>query len=209
MQKTWSLFCVDNYSRTWGLPCSVVRIGQLWLHWRKLIFLSQQLSGANSNVIRGTHVFFPFSMLGFCLLWTLFRSCTDRHRLCEFICVAALLCVEDAIPWSQPLSLSLRIFLLPLPHRSLSLERRGLLKTFHLELITLKSLNFCTLSSCGSLVSHYSQEGETSPWGWGDTLIYECSNISILNHPDSLLLCLLQKLPLAVGFPLGPMTYLF
>lgn len=50
----------------------------------------------------------------------LHRSCASWHSLCDFLCAATLLCLEDTFSLESPANSGLAIFLHPLSHRSLS-----------------------------------------------------------------------------------------
>lgn len=54
--------------------------------------------------------------------------------------------------WGNISTLALKFIPSPLPHGSLSLEGRALMKKFHLGLSTPKFLTLFTLSTCGSLL---------------------------------------------------------
>lgn len=92
---------------------------------------------------------FSFSVLEFCLVWT----CIG-HMCCQgfydFIYLLALL-VWKMFPRNHPpppgLMISQPFFL----HKSLNLDKRDLIKTFHYGLSFPKSLTLCALSSCVSL----------------------------------------------------------
>lgn len=87
----------------------------------------------------------PPSVLGCILAWT----CADPVHS---VMVSVNLCVSGRYCF---LVLIYHFFLLqylhPLQHRLLSLERRALTKTSHLELSTLQSVTACTFSDCFSL----------------------------------------------------------
>lgn len=68
--------------------------------------------------------------------------------LLNALTVSAISYVYQSYCSWKMLSLVLSIIPPPFPHRSMSLEERGLLKTFHLVLSTPKSLTLCTLPSC-------------------------------------------------------------
>ena len=79
-------------------PCPAVWvILPVTLCWRKLISSSQQVSIANSFLDRGGTLC-PVSLFSARILsgLNLCRSCVRSHRLCVFIRVSVLLCLEDA-----------------------------------------------------------------------------------------------------------------
>ena len=84
----------------------------------------------------------------------LWRSRVYCHSLCEFTCASVLRVWKTLFPWSHPLPLALRIFLL-LPHNSLSLEGRGLMKASHLGLSSSKSLLSAHCPILGLCVNSY------------------------------------------------------
>lgn len=64
---------------------------------------------------------------------------------------AASLIVSSYSPWCYLFPLDLRLFLLPLPQKSLIAERRDLMPTSHLCLVGPRSLTLGTFSGCESL----------------------------------------------------------
>lgn len=109
------------------------------------LFLSQKQSVANNSWLWAERcVRFPFSTMGFYLVWTcvgLLHTVTVPvslygHQAC---------CIWKMFPWSHPPPLAL---LLPHYHRSLSLEGSSVIQTSHLGLSATKSLTLSTLSSC-------------------------------------------------------------
>lgn len=53
-----------------------------------------------------SHVHFPHSVMGSCLLWTC-ACLVCAASICEFVYVSVLLCLEILLAWSPPLSLPL------------------------------------------------------------------------------------------------------
>lgn len=106
--------------------------------------LSKQLSITNSFLARGgICVHFLFSVLEFCPAWT-------YTGLVHAVLLSMSLYVHR--PWKtlflggHPPTLALPLFLPPLLHRSLSLERKGgLMKMFYLCLRVSNSLTICIL----------------------------------------------------------------
>lgn len=63
----------------------------------------------------GLHVHLPLhAMLGSGL--SLHRACSSCYNHCEFICTAALLCPENALPCVGSPLLTFTVFILPLPY---------------------------------------------------------------------------------------------
>ena len=65
----------------------------------------------------------------------------------EYVYVLVLLFLED-IPWRHLSHMVLTVFL-PLLHRSLNLDGKVFVNSFHLALSPLKCLSFFSLPSCG------------------------------------------------------------
>lgn len=112
------------------------------------ISLSQQVFMANGSLAgAGLCIHLPFSVLGFCLVAAVRVLCVRSRCLCVHMCTRAVV--------SEALFLRIRlpptVFQPSLQHRSLSLERTGLMKTSPLVLTDPEFLTFCMLSSCGSL----------------------------------------------------------
>lgn len=116
--------------------------------------LFQRLSVANSLLVTGKTLCLLILLgVGFLSGLNLCRSCvcvTSSVRSC----VSALLCVENTVSLeSSTTSGSYNLFphWFLVPHRSLSLEGRVMIKTSSLGLSTLKFLTLYTISGCGSL----------------------------------------------------------
>lgn len=134
-----------------GACLSMQIIYQVRLHWRKLIFLGQQVSTeASVLVISGHCVHFPLQF------WTSSGMHLQRFvwdsSLCESICTSVLLCFSDSVSlescinsgsYNQSLSF---IF-----NRALRLNEKYLINTSDLRLSAPRSPTLCTLSPCGFL----------------------------------------------------------
>ena len=137
-------------------------MGQLLLRWSIVDILivtplikrlvSPLLKGINCKWLLGWGgdlSVLPLLYAGILSVLYLCKSCVHCHDLREFICasVSGKCCFLGVIRhlWF------LRSFLSPLLHRSLSLERWGLINASHLSLSAPRSLTVCTLPSCGSL----------------------------------------------------------
>lgn len=97
--------CVDNCSWAWGLLCSVVGIDPLSLE--KMDFPFPATIGCKQQCDKGgTLSPLPLLYVGILSALNIVQVLYNWHHLCGFSCVSALPCVEDAIPWSQPLSLA-------------------------------------------------------------------------------------------------------
>lgn len=109
------------------------------LHWKKLIFPSQQVLTANSFLVRrGILCLLPLLSAETLSGLNLYRACTYCPSFCEFICGLVLLWL---FPRSHPPSLALMIFPPFLSHGSLILERRSSIKTSHLGLSAPKPIS--------------------------------------------------------------------
>lgn len=120
-----------------------------------------------------------FSLMGFYLAWTCVGLvCVISCAVCEFICMSALLCLEDTIYRVHPPPLALTIYLWPSAPKSLTL------------LTLLSCGSFCELSS--SVWMRFSVENKVVPWF-----------ISSMSLRVILMLCSLST-KIVVGFLLGP-----
>lgn len=135
-RKAWSSLCDAYYSWALGLPWFIYPVA---LNWRKLVSLCQQLSIANSFFVHLLSQSWDPDWLE-----SLQILCSGG-TLCEFLHIW-----ETLFPCTHPPPLARTVFLPPLPHGSLHLE--GLMKAPSLVLTASKSLTFCTLCSCGSLL---------------------------------------------------------
>lgn len=122
------------------------------LHWSNWFSLSQQASIANSFLVR-RRILCPPLLLSTRILSgsNLCRPCVCCHSLREFLCIAALLGIDDVI-FLESTSISGSCnFSASSPTQTLNLEESHLIKTSNVRLSTSKSLAFCVFSSCGSL----------------------------------------------------------
>lgn len=103
----------------------------------------QWVSMADRLLVWGEPVPFPPLSAGTWCGLNLCRSCVYSSRLCEFLIVEVLLYQENTVSFMSSILLAPTIFLLPLPHRSLSPGGRGLMETSDLGPSTPK---FVTLS---------------------------------------------------------------
>lgn len=146
LQKHWVCSVLDNQDPTWS------GADTYWHCWRKWISSSQQLSVANSFLVKGLDFvftsFYPccnfvwFQLLQ--VLWVLLQSL-------YVICVLAPLCLEIRLRLSHPPPLAPAIFPLLLWHRLLNFEHRVLIKTSCFWLSVPESLTLYTLSGRESL----------------------------------------------------------
>lgn len=145
--KTLSLFCV-------GQPGPDLEWGwhTYWHCWRKRISSSQQLSVANSFLVKGLD--FVFTSLYPCCNFVWFQLLQVLRVLLQslyVICVLAPLCLEIRLRLSHPAPLAPAIFPLLLWHRLLNFEHRVLIKTSCFWLSVPESLTLYTLSGRESL----------------------------------------------------------
>lgn len=95
-QKPRVCFVLVSYFQTSGSPWSMVCIPRRpSLNWRKLIFFPPLLPVTKAFLVRcGTLCLFPFSKLGFCMVWaSACHSCAII--VSEFICVSVVFCLES------------------------------------------------------------------------------------------------------------------
>lgn len=111
--------------------------------------LSQQVSSANSVLVRGgTLCPLPFSVLRLCLV----QALCVCHSLWVHACINSVVSVWCSYPGVFHHLWFLTIFLLPLLHRSRSLEGRGLTETSHLGMRALKTHLLHVVQLCGSVL---------------------------------------------------------
>jgi hypothetical protein len=112
-------------------------IHPMTLHWTTWLSHSLQVSAANSFLVRvELFVHFPFSVLGFCLVWTC-AGLVCPFPVSEFICESVFLCLEHVVSLEYPLPVTLNISLPPLTHRSLNLDKIDLINMSECSKISL------------------------------------------------------------------------
>ena len=160
---------------TWLAFSSVWMIYPQTLHWRKPIFSFPVGTITDRFLVRG-RTLCPLSCPSARTLsgLNLCRSCACCHSLCEFsMCVSPIVSGRFCF-LSHPPCLILRIFPPSLQHRPLSLEEKGLMKTFHLGLSVPKNLSgsvHCPVM-CLCVSSHLPQEASLTRDEWGTDLFY-------------------------------------
>lgn len=150
-------------------------------HWKKLISPFPAVPMANNFPGRGgTLSLLPFLGAGISSSSNCAVLGVCCHRLCEFICASALLCLEDAVSSSHLPPLFLQPFYL-LVHISLSFEGRAL-KASHSGLSASKSLTLCTLSDNPHLLQEAASlmRAEQSANAWGEQCFFSSDTFSTL-----------------------------
>lgn len=137
-----TLCCSSTLEHRSALPGSVVDSFSVPPLRKTDFSLCQQVSILKNLLIKvGTFV--PFSVLEFYFPW----NCAGLVH--AVVCVSwyvhpSLSVWKTLLPWNHPSSLTFTISLPPLPHRSLSLQGRNLMKTYHLGLGVPRSFIVCT-----------------------------------------------------------------
>lgn len=147
-----SIFCMTTTPRhgTCNEICCYTQWHSIEENWFSPF---QQIPIANCFLFRGGILSHSFSGLQFWLVWicsVLVHSITVfvSYYMYQTSSIWVML-----FPWSHLPPLTVTIFLSFLPLRSLSLEGRGLIKTFSLELRYPKSLTFYILLSCSLCIN--------------------------------------------------------
>lgn len=112
-----------GYSGVGLIDPVTVDLRKCLLSYKKAVVTSLFLRSGNLCLL-------PFSVLGFCLLWI----CVGLlHAVSLWVHVYQSCFVQKMLfPWSNPISLALKIHLLPSLQRFLSLNRRYLEKITHI-----------------------------------------------------------------------------
>lgn len=198
-RNTLSSFCVGQLPTTTEhrVYPEVWLISPVWLNWKKKkktnwFFCCQWASITNKLLVKG-RILCPLSPFSVGILSGLNSGpCTASVNLC----VLVLFGLKDTVSWD--LSSGCYNISASSSYRSLTLEGRGLMSTFRLELRAPKSFLLYTLWSCGSLCLSTSTERSFFDKGWAS----HWSMDTVVCHYKSFL-CSFSTI-IVLGFPLVP-----